>query len=72
MHSRFLLVILSSCVLFASSASAFELHQVYITVDHRGNAVMDVTYRDNPAEYLGMKGLVATTLRLSRTSRTRM
>ena len=60
MHPRFLPVILLSCLLFASTASAFELHQVYITVDPKGNAVMDVTYQDNPAEYLGMKGLIAT------------
>jgi Zn-dependent protease len=60
MNYRFFLAGLLSCLLVVSVASAFELHQVYITVDQQGNAVMDVTYQDNPAEYLGMKGLIAT------------
>ena len=60
MDYRLLSATLLSCILVVSVASAFELHQVYITVDQHGNAVMDVTYQDNPVEYLGMKGLIAT------------
>jgi len=60
MHYRFLIAGLVSCFLFVSVAGAFELHQIYITVDQQGNAVTYVTYQDNPAEYLGMKGLIAT------------
>ncbi|MGA7627674.1 MAG: hypothetical protein WCA60_04215, partial [Methanoregula sp.] len=45
-------------LLIISAASALELNQFYITVDQQGNAVMDVTYHVNPAEYLGAKGLI--------------
>ena len=60
MHFRHLPFLFLSCLLLASSASAFELHQIYITVDQHGNAVLDLTYQDNPVEYLGMKGLIAS------------
>ena len=58
MDCRYLLAWVLSCLLIISAASALELNQFYITVDQQGNAVMDVTYHVNPAEYLGAKGLI--------------
>jgi Zn-dependent protease len=58
MDHRYLLAGVLSCLLIVSAASALELNQFYITVDQQGNAVMDVTYHVNPAEYLGAKGLI--------------
>ncbi|MDO9323753.1 MAG: hypothetical protein Q7T80_02225 [Methanoregula sp.] len=40
--------------------SAFDLQQVYVEIDQQGDATITLTYRDNPAEYLGIKTFIAT------------
>jgi hypothetical protein len=42
------------------TVSAFDLQQVFIQIDYQGNAMITITYQDNPVEYLGIKSFVAT------------
>ncbi len=40
--------------------SAFDLQQVYIQIEPQGDAMITLTYQENPAEYLGIKTLIAS------------
>ena len=54
------------------TVSAFDLQQVFIQIDYQGNAMITITYQDNPVEYLGIKSFVATSSSLENYQRTRM
>jgi len=58
---RFLIFIV--LILFLIPAvSAFDLKQVYISIDRSGDAVITATYNENPAEFVGIKTASATVL----------
>lgn len=47
-------------LVLTGSVSAFDLQQVYIQIDEQGDAIITITYQDNPVEYLGIKTYIAT------------
>ncbi len=61
MNIRILTSVLLILVLIPA-VGAFDLRQVYITIDHSGDAVITASYDENPAEYVGIKAADATFL----------
>ena len=61
MRIRFV-VCLFLILILVSAASALDLKQVYIAIDHSGNAVITATYNENPAEYFSVKTASDTVL----------
>ena len=50
---------------------AFNLQQTYIQIDQQGDAIVTLTYQDNPAEYLGIKTFLATSPAIENYQRSR-
>ena len=67
-----LALVLVFLLVLIPTVSAFDLQQVYIQIDYQGNAMITITYQDNPVEYLGIKSFVATSSSLENYQRTRM
>jgi len=54
-----LALVLFFLLVLISPISAFDLQQVYIRIDPQGDAMITITYQDNPVEYLGIKSFIA-------------
>ena len=55
-----LALVLVFLLVLIPTVSAFDLQQVYIKIDPQGDAMITITYQDNPVEYLGIKSFIAT------------
>ena len=49
-----LALVLVFLLVLIPTVSAFDLQQVFIQIDYQGNAMITITYQDNPVEYLGI------------------
>jgi hypothetical protein len=53
-------------LLLITPVSAFDLQQVYISIDNSGDALVTANYQENPAEYIGIKTAAGTPVLLDR------